>query len=153
MTYLKLDEFLHSDAFQVIFPKYQDKDIRIFADNINTLLGSDVSIIRKATYDIQKRNLKDKDILFIELKNTISGLFGLTLCLHEFEDFIEVKAVKNMHKFEIPKELRNLDDEHYEYLDKFKKKFKNQKSIEELKFKEMNSNLLFKLKSFIKNIK
>jgi len=153
VIYLKLDEFLHSDTFQVMFPKYQDKEIRMFADIINNLLGSDVSIIRKATYDIKKRNLKDKDILFIELKNTIKGLFGLLLCLHEFEDFIEVKAIKNMHKFEIPKELRNIDDEHYEYLDKFKKKIKNQKSIEELKFKDMNSNLLFKLKSFIKNIK
>jgi len=153
VIYLKLDEFLHSDTFQVMFPKYQDKEIRMFADIINNLLGSDVSIIRKATYDIQKRNLKDKDILFIELKNTIKGLFGLILCLHEFEDFIEVKAIKNMHKFEIPKELRNIDDEHYEYLNKFKKKFKNQKSIEELKFKDMNSNLFFKLKSFIKNIK
>ena len=153
MIYLKLDEFLHSDTFQVIFPKYQDKNIRIFAEIISKLLGSDVSIIRKATYDIQKRNLKDKDILFIELKNTIKGLFGLILCLHEFEDFIEVKAIKNMHKFEIPKELRNIDDEYYEYLDKLKKKFKNQKSIEELKFKDMNSNLLFKLKNFIKNVK
>ena len=153
MIYLKLDEFLHSDTFQVMFPKYQDKEIRMFADIINNLLGSDVSIIKKATYDIQKRNLKDKDILFIELKNTIKGLFGLILCLQEFEDFIEVKAIKNMHKFEIPKELRNIDDEHYEYLNKFKKKFKNQKSIEELKFKDMNSNLFFKLKSFIKNIK
>ena len=153
MIYLKLDEFLHSDTFQVMFPKYQDKDIRIFADIINKLLGSDVSIIKKATYDTQKKNLKDKDILFIELKNSIKGLFGLILCLHEFEDFIEVKTIKNMHKFEIPKELRNIDDEHYEYLDKFKKKFKNQNSIEKLKLKDMNSNLLFKLKGFIKNIK
>lgn len=153
MIYLKLDEFLHSDTFQVIFPKYQDKDIRIFADIINKLLGSDVSIIKKATYDTQKRNLKDKDILLIELKNSIKGLFGLILCLHEFEDFIEVRTIKNMHKFEIPKELRNIDDEHYEYLDKFKKKFKNQNSIEKLKLKDMNSNLLFKLKGFIKNIK
>ena len=153
MIFLKLEEFLDSDTFQVIFPKYQDEIIRIFADNINKLLGSDVLIIRKATYDIQKRNLKDKDILFIELKNNINGLFGLMLCLHEFEDFIEVKATKKMHKFEIPKDLRNLDDEHYEYFDKFKEKFKNQNSIKELKFKDMNSNLIFKLQSFIKNIK
>lgn len=150
---MKLNEFLNSDTFQVIFPKYQDEEIRMFADIINNLLGSDVSIIRKATYNTQKRNLKDKDILFIELKNTIKGMFGLILCLHEFEDFIEVKAVKNLHKFEIPKELRIIDDEYYEYLDKFKKKFKNQKSIEEFKFKDMNSSLLFKLNNFIKDIK
>ena len=123
---MKLDEFLRSDTFQVIFPKYQDKEIRRFADVINNLLGSDVSIIRRAIYDIHKRNLKDKDILFIELKNTIKGLFGLILFMHEFEDFIEVKAIKKIHKFEIPKELRNVDDEHYEYLDKLKKRFKNQ---------------------------
>jgi len=150
---LKLNDFLHSDTFQVIFPTYQDRDLKIFAEVINKLLGSDVSIIRKATHDIQKRNIKDKDILFIEIKNTIKGLFGLVLCLHEFEDFIEVRAIRNMHKFEIPKEVRIIDDEYYEYLDKFKKKFKNQKSIEELKLKDMNSNLLFKLRGFIKNIK
>ena len=153
MIYLKLDEFLHSDTYQVMFPKYQDKDLRMFADLINNLLGSDVSIIRKATYDTQKSNLKDKDILFIELKNTIKGLFGLILCLHEFEDFIEVRAIKNMHKFEIPKEVRIIDDEYYEFLDKFKKKFKNQKSIEELKLKDINSNLLIELKGFIKNFR
>ena len=149
---MKLDDFLNSDTFQVMFPKYQDKEIRMFANNINNLLGADVSIIRKATYDIQKRNLRDKDILFIEFKNTIKGLFGLIICLHEFEDFIEVKAIKNMHKFEIPKELRNIEDDHYEYLDKFKKKITNQKSIEEIKFKDMSSDLLYILKCFIKNI-
>lgn len=153
MIHLKLDEFLQSDTFQVMFPKYQDKEIRRFADIINNLLGTDVSIIRKATYDRHKRNLKEKDILFIELKNTIKGLFGLILCLHEFEDFIELKAIKKIHKFEIPKKLRNIDNEYYEYLDQFKKRFKNQKSIKELKFKDMHSNLLFKLKSFNKNIK
>ncbi len=153
MIFLKLEEFLDSDTFQVIFPKYQDKDIRIFADNISKLLGSDVLIIRKATYDIQKRNLKDKDILFIELKNNVYGLFGLVLCLHEFEDFIEVKAIKKIHKFEIPKELRNHEDEHYECLDKFKEKFKNQNSIKELRYKDTNSNFLFKLKNLTKNIK
>ena len=110
-------------------------------------------ITRKATYDTQKRNLKDKDIFFIELKNTLKGLFGLILCLHEFGDFIEVKAIKNMHKFEIPKELRIIDEEYYEYLDNFKKKIKNQKSVKELKFKDMNSNLLYNLKKYIKNIK
>ena len=136
-----------------MFPKYQDEEIRIFADNINRLLGLDVSIMRKATYDIQRRNLKDKDILFIEMKNTSNGLFGLMLCLHEFEDFIEVRAIKNMHKFEIPKEVRIIDDEYYEFLDKFKKKFKNQKSIEDLKLKDINSNLLIELKCFIKNIR
>lgn len=150
MIYLKLNEFLNFDGFQVILPKYQDENIRNFAEFIDKLLGSDVSIIRKATYNPQKRNLKDKDILFIELKNNLKGIFGVVFCLHKFEDFIEIRAIKNIHKFEIPKGIRQLHDEHYEYLDNFKEKFKNQNAIKELKLKEINSNLFIELKNLIK---
>ena len=65
MIFLKLDDFLSYNGFHIVFPKYQDEKIRNFAEYIDKLLGSDASVIRRATYDPQQRNLKDKDILFI----------------------------------------------------------------------------------------
>ena len=150
VIFLKLDEFLSYNGFHIVFPKHQDEKIRNFAEYIDKLLGSDASVIRRATYDPQQRNLKDKDILFIELKNTIKGIFGVLLCLHEFESFIELRVIKDMIKFEIPKEIRDYDDEYYEFLDEFKRKFKNKLNINELKLKDMNFNLFFELKNLIK---
>lgn len=153
MIFLKLDEFLSYDGFHIVFPKYQDEKIRNFAEYIGKLLGSDASVIRRATYDPQQRNLKDKEILFIELKNTIKGIFGVLLCLHEFESFIELRVIKDMIKFEVPKEIRDYDDEYYEFLDEFNRKFKNILNINELKLKDINANLFFELKNLIKRIK
>ncbi|MFX1570418.1 MAG: hypothetical protein ACFFCV_18810 [Promethearchaeota archaeon] len=147
---MKLDEFMSYDGFHIVFPKYQDEKIRKFADRIDKLIGSDAIIIRRATYDPHQRNLKDKDILFIELKNTIKGIFGVLLCLHEFESFIELRVIKDMIKFEIPKEIRDYDDEYYEFFDEFENKFKNLLNIDELELKDINSNLFFELKNLIK---
>lgn len=150
VIFLKLDEFLSYDDFHIVFPKYQDEKIRNFAEYIDKLLGLDASVIRRATYNPQQRNLKDKDILFIKLKNTIKGIFGVLLCLHEFESLIEIRAIKKLIKFEIPKEIREYDDEYYEFLDEFKKKFKNELTLNELELKDINSNLFFELKNLIK---
>jgi len=150
VIFLKLDEFLSYDRFQIVFPKYQDEKIINFAEFIDKLLGSDATVIRRATYDPQQRNLKDKDILFIELKNTIKGLFGVLLCLHEFENFIEIRVIKDMIKFEIPKKIRDYDNKYYEFLDEFEKKFKNKLNLNELKLKDINSKLFFELKNLIK---
>ena len=150
MILLKLDEFLSYDGFHIVFPKYQDEKIRNFAKYIDKLLGSDASIIRRASFDPQLRNLKDKDILFIKLENTIKGIFGVLLCLHEFENLIEIRAIKEMIKFEIPKEIREYDDEYYEFFDEFKRKFKNELTLNVLKLKDMDSNLFFELKNLMK---
>ncbi len=147
---MKLDEFLSYDGFHIVFPKYQDEKIRNFAKYIDKLLGSDASIIRRASFDPQLRNLKDKDILFIKLENTIKGIFGVLLCLHEFENLIEIRAIKEMIKFEIPKEIREYDDEYYEFLDEFKRKFKNELTLNVLKLKDMDSKLFFELKNLMK---
>ena len=150
VIFLKLDEFINYDGFHIVFPKYQDEKIRNFAEFIDKLLGSDATIIRRATYDPQQRNLKDKNILLIELKNTIKGIFGVLLCLHEFESFIELRVIKDMIKFEIPKKIRDYDDEYYEFFDEFENKFKSKLSIDELKLEDINSNLFFELKNLIK---
>ena len=65
---MKMNTFLESDIFQVKFPEYQDERIRNFANFLSKILGDDIKITYKATYDHRKRNLKDKDILFIDHK-------------------------------------------------------------------------------------
>ncbi len=147
---LKLDEFTSYDGFHVIFPKYQDEKIRYFAERIDKLLGSDATIIRRATYDPNQRNLKDKDILFIELKNSIKGIFGVILCLHEFENFIELRVIKDLIKFEIPKEIRDYDDEYYEFFNEFENNFIGKSNINEIALEDLNSNLFVELKNLIK---
>jgi len=63
---------------------------------------------------------------------------------------IEIRVIKELIKFEIPKEIREYDDEYYEFFDEFKKKFKNELTLNELKLKDINSNLFFELKNLIK---
>lgn len=143
---MNLEKFLDYDEYQVIFPESQDKQIRSFAKKLKKYVGSSCSITFKATYDPSKRSLKDKDILYISLTNSKKGILGLLLCLDEFQELIEIKIVKHIHKFDLPKEIRQLNKEFFEYIDEIRSNFKKKVQIKEIKLNNFNSKLLNKIK-------
>lgn len=147
---MSIESFLKFDCFHVLFPEVQDSEIREFAYHLKKIIGNDLSIIRRATNDNKKRLYKNKDIQYIEIKNTIKGLYGLLLCLFKFDELIEVRGIKHFHKFELPKEIRDLHNTYYEDVKDFYVKFKKDSPIQNLKTNELNSNILIKIKNLIK---
>ena len=148
---MKLEHFLLFDNFQIIFPNFQDKKIREFAIFLNKICGNDVKIVRKASNKKQKLQLKDKDILYIELKNSLRGIIGLFLCLYQFEELIEIKAVKKLYKFDVPKEIRDIFEEKYSYFEKFIEELRDKKI--KLKLNEFDVEIKNQLKNLIGQVK
>ena len=146
---MKLDNFFEFDEFHVIFPKYQDEKIKIIGDLITKALSPDAKIIRKATFKYKKLSLKDKDILYVILRNSIKGIFGLMLFLYEFEDLIEIRGVKNIKKFEIPKDIRDFFEDNYEIFEQFNKDLEKNKNSRILKLKDINSKVVLQIKNLI----
>ncbi|MHA1230955.1 MAG: hypothetical protein ACTSPQ_09945 [Candidatus Helarchaeota archaeon] len=146
MIKIKLKDFLNYDEFHILFPAVQDDNIKTFGKNLKTFLGSECKIIRKATNDPKKRDFKNKDILSLVLKNSKKGLIGLLICLNEFEELLEIKAVKQLHKFEVPREIRDLNNKFFDYINHLKENFKNNNLIEELKYKNFSQELLDEIK-------
>lgn len=107
-------EFLDYDGFQVIFPDYQDADLRNFAEKIQSNFRPDATIVRKSTYDRKKRYLKDKDVAYIEFLPSFRGLLGLFLCIIKFEELIEIRVFKKLLKIDIPREIRSVLDVNFE---------------------------------------
>ena len=99
--------------------------------------------------NVKKKSVKQNDIEYIEFSNSKKGLFGLLFCMFKFESLIEIKAIKNVVRFNIPKELRTLSNEKSDFFMSIDTKIINNK--EEIDLENlMNPELLFKLKSILK---
>jgi len=150
---VKIQDFIKFDSFKIIFPEFQDKEIIKLAHNIKKYLGNDANLTQKASYEYKKLSLKDKDILYIELKNSKKGFFGLLLFLYLFEELIEIHCIKKIHFFEVPKELRELKDDYINLFETTYNKLTINKIINELKLVDIDINLLVKIKNLIRNKK
>jgi len=150
---LKLEDFLKFDRFQVIFPKVQDDKTKKFVQWIQMLCNPDVTIYRKPSYDYKKRSLKSKDVHYLEFKNSKKGILGLILCINEFEEIIEVRGVKDLLKFDIPKDIRDISEEYYDYFKEEKKNYLKGTSDENTIIKSINSSALIQIKSLLNNKK
>ncbi len=147
---MKINELLAFNSLQIVFPEFQNEDLKKFGLFIKNICGGDAQIERRATNDKKKKALKEKDISHINLKISVKGIFGLILCMMEFEETLQVNALKKLYKFDLPKEIRLFYDNNYEYLEKFKKQPENFIASEKSKFDEIESCIRLKLKTIIK---
>ncbi len=150
---MKIQNFMQYDEFQVIFPETQDDTIRLFGMKLKKLIGPECEIIRKATYEMNKKNIKDKDILLLKFQNSIKGLIGLIICLNEFEELIEIRAIRNLHNFDVPQEIRYLNNIFFDYINGLIDNFKGKNKIEVVRLKKINSEFLIEIKELIKKNK
>ncbi|MHA1169632.1 MAG: hypothetical protein ACTSQI_13825 [Candidatus Helarchaeota archaeon] len=147
---MRIEDFLNYDNYQVIFPEFQDDRIKKFANSLHKLCGNQAKVVRKATNKRKKLSYKSKDILHLELRVGIKGLIGLFLCLQEFEELIELRVVRNLLKYNIPKEFRDLFEEHYDQLRAFNKKINEIKDVNEISIDDLSDDLRERLEKIIK---
>ncbi|MEJ2248929.1 MAG: hypothetical protein P8Y70_18620 [Candidatus Lokiarchaeota archaeon] len=146
---MRIEDFRLFSGFQVVFPRYQDNKLRQFANNLKKAFGKDVKINRKATYEYKKLSLKDKDIEFIEFKNSKKGLLGLFLCLIKFEELIEIRLIRDIHKFELPRTVRDFYNQDYNKFERLFERFIKKETNKKLKLKDIDISIYEKLKQIL----
>lgn len=94
------------DEFQLFVLNPIDTDFEEFLKKIKIKCKNSIKIIRKA--NISKKN---KDIDYILVKNNLKGLKAILWYLKERGEFSEIKGVKRLKMYDIPKEFRNFVNE------------------------------------------
>lgn len=91
------------NEFQLGVPNPIDNNFKQFLNKIKIECKNSIRIIKKA--NLKKKN---REIDFILVKNNIKGLKAILWYIKERSELSEIKGIKKINIYDIPKKFRNL---------------------------------------------